>query len=408
MAPPRRLLPAALFVALALVVAVGPGVVGAAGADVAALGPTDAAVDQRTNTTGQASPDSVTQRGYARADVDVAGAVSVGAARLEGRHEALTFTTRLDRAETDDERASAVNATLDDVRANLDRLDARHAQLVAAHGEGALTDDAFLRRLAVIEAAADRQRTLLGEADTRTRAAGLTSLPVSVQTRIARLQADTVVLPNPVAERTVRAVGGTGPARTLYVESGATGLVTATVADGTHHRVATLRDQRRPDAPDQFGADVGVAFERAEELYPWLFENAIGSPSARGFGFTSVYLIQASHPQGEFRAYIDGATRTTFHEIQSKEPEAVPLTGNRTAVGDDLAVRVETTYPGGPMRVTVTRPNTGLGSEAAVRVNGQRVGTTGPGGTLVTVQPAGGFTVNATVPGASGVEVDGP
>jgi hypothetical protein len=140
-----------------------------------------------------------------------------------------------------------------------------------------------------------------------------------------------------------------------------------------------------------------------------VFENAIGSPSLSGFGDSSVYLVEASHPQGDLRAYLDGATRDVFHETQANAPEAVPVALTRTASTDRLRLQVNATHATGPMWVTVTRPGgpNATAVDATVRVNGQRVGTTGADGRLLTLQPAGSFRVNATA-GTANVTLSGP
>jgi hypothetical protein len=410
MAPPRSpLLPPLVAVLAAVALVAAP--VGAAGAAGTATDPRDTPlVVPLTNTTNQAAPDDVVRRGYGQADVDVAGAVAVDAARLGGRHDTLALAERLDGAEDQQARLAAVRATLDRVETRLDSLDRRQGELYAAYSDGSLSTATFLRRLAELEAAATQQRELVGEVSRQADAAGV-SLPVATQTRIARLRADLVVLPNPVADGLVDGVAGTGTPSTLYLEAAADGLVLATVADGTYHRTATVRADRQPGSPDRFAGEtrprITVAYDRAAELYPWLFDNAIGNPSIRGFGDTSVYLIEGAHPQGNVRTYIDGATRNVFHELQSKDPDTVPVTATVENTSGGLELAAGTTHPTGPMTVSLVRPATDTPVDATVRIDGQPVGTTGPDGRLTTVQPAGPFRMNATVDGAT-VTLAGP
>ena len=355
------------------------------------------------DTANQATPDAVTRRTYARADVDVASAVSVGAARLGGRHAELTFDERLERAEGGGTKLAVTTAALAGIERRLDRLDDRQRGLFAAYGDGAVSTRTFLRRLGAVQVAAAQERALLERVSERADRSTAFSLPVSTQTRVARLRGTLVALPNPVLDRVVAGTTGVAEPEVVYLQAARDGLVATAVDDGTYLRQATLRAERAPGEPNQF-ASITLAYDRAGELYPWVFENSIGSPSLSGFGNSSVYLVEATHPQGDLRAYIDGATRSVFHETQANSPEAVPVTLTRSATADSLRAQVNTTHPTGPLWVTVTR--NGGAVNATVRVNGQLVGTTGEDGRLLTVQPAGTFQVEATA-GTANVTVTG-
>jgi hypothetical protein len=176
-------------------------------------------------------------------------------------------------------------------------------------------------------------------------------------------------------------------------------------------RTATLRSARAPDRRDQFEADEGrsavLALQRGGELYPWAYDNAIGTPQVRGFGNTAVYLIRVDHPQGSIESYLSGGTRDVFHEIQTQRAGQVPVTDTQTTVGSSLNVTVGTTAPTGPMRVTLIQPSTGAPLDGTVSIDGEEVGRTGDDGRLYTVQPTGQFRVNAST-GTSSVAVTVP
>ena len=360
-----------------------------------------------TDTPNQATPGGVTRRTYTQAEVDVASAVSVGAARVGGRHAELTLDERLERAGSPSARLGVVTDALAGIERRFDRLGDRQRQLLTAYSEDETTTRTFLRRLGTVRVAATQERALLNRLGERAEGSARLSLPVGTQTQVARLRGTLIALPNPVIDRVIAGMTGAEGPRTVYLEAANDGLVAATVDDGTYRRQATLHADRSPGEPNQFGS-VTVAYERAGELYPWVFESAIGSPSLSGFGNASVYLIEASHPQGDLRAYLDGATRDVFHETQANAPETVPVALTRTAATDRLRVQVNATHSTGPMWVTVTRPGDGTTPvDATVHIDGQRVGTTGSDGRLLTVQPAGSFRVNATT-GAANVTLSGP
>jgi hypothetical protein len=360
------------------------------------------------DTPNQAALSGVTRRTYAQADLDVASAVSVGATRVGGRHAELTLEERLERAGSPSARLGVVTDALAGIEQRFDRLGDRQRQLLTAYSEDEIETPAFLRRVGAVRVAAAQERALLDRLGERAGGSPRLSLPVETQTQVARLRGSLVALPNPVLDRVIAGTTGARGSRTVYLEAASDGLVAATVDDGTYLRQATLRADRSPGEPNRFES-ITAAYERAGELYPWVFENAIGSPSLSGFGDASVYLIEASHSQGDLQAYLDGATRNVFHETQTNAPEAVPVALTRAASTDSLRVQVNATHPTGPMAVAVTRPenpNT-TAVDATVRINGQRVGTTGDDGRLLTVQPAGSFRVNATA-GAANVTLSGP
>jgi hypothetical protein len=405
---PRSLLAVAL---LALLLAATPVVADAASSL------TEPGVDTQTdpvaslvaldNTTNQATPENVSRSEFGAADVDVAGAVGIGATRLHGRHDELTFVERLDSAAEGTAQLGVVRATIATVDSRTSTLDDRQARLFRAYSDGSLSTETFLRRFARIDAAATQQSALVDQIGTRATATPGLSLPVAVEKDLANLRARLVLLPSPITDRLAAGISGQAGTQTVYIEGAEEGLVLAT-ADSTYRREATLRSNWAPDRDDQFTSDDGpritAAYRFAGTLYPWLFGNAIGDPSIRGFGDTTVYLIEGDHPQGEIWTYLDGATRSVFRERQTKRPEVAPVTGTTTSTADDLAVRVETTEETGPMRVTVTRPDVDTPVDAEIAVDGHRVGRTGDDGQLWTVEPTPPARVNVTT-GESDVTV---
>lgn len=395
---PRTLL---AFALLGLLIVATPAIAGAASSPTGTGTQVDplASLVALDNTTNQATPENVSRREFGAPNVDVAGAVGVGATRLHGRHDSLTLVERLDSAADQTAQLDIVRGTIATAEARTAALDDRQAQLFRAYSNGSLSTETFLRRLARLEAAATQQTTLVDQIGTQAAATPGLSLPVTVEKNIANLRARLVLLPSPVTDGLAAGVSGTTEAQTIYIEGADEGLVLATV-DETYTREATVRSNWDPGQPDQFTSDDGpritAAYRFAGTLYPWLFANAIGDPSIRGFGDTTVYLIEGNHPQGEILTYLDGATQSVFRERQTKRLEAIPITQVTTNAADNLAVRVETTEDTGPMRVNVTRPGTGAPVDAEVTVDGHRVGRTGDDGHLWTIEPTGPVSVNAT------------
>lgn len=361
------------------------------------------------NTTNYLSPETTERASYVRGDVDVTAAAGASAQRLRADHERRVFETRF-AAAPETERVDLVRETADGVEARLARLDARHAALLAAYSNGTLSAETTMRRLVRLSVEAELTRERLEHVSERADDID-ESVPVTLETRLTDLQTDLVTLPNPVVDRVEAGVAGERDPVVVYAGGDRTGVVLGTVDDGDFVRTATVRDDYAPDQPDQFeqaeDRDVIAALQRGEQLYPWAYENDIGGPQIRGFGNTGVYLIRVNYAHGELQTYISGGTTNAFHEIQTQNPEGVPVSDTSVRTTDSLNLTVETTTGSGPMRVSLVQPSTGAPLDGAVRVDGTVVGRTGEDGTLWTVQPAGQFRVNAT-DGPNSVAVSGP
>jgi hypothetical protein len=406
--------PALLFLALvaAAGTAVGVGVAGAGtstavadtGPSTVGAGPADlTAVPNTTNALSIGDPDRQT---YARSDVDVVAAAAVSAQRLHAEHDDRVFDSRL--ADTDVGALELVRDRVDRAAVRLDALDSRYDATLRAYSNGTMGEETFLRRLTRLSAAAESATGHVQHVTTRAEESPAVSVPVSLSTRISDLQTELVTLPDPVKGRVAAGLAGQREPSIVYAGGTAGGLVLAAVEGDEFTRTATLRSALAPDQQDQFEADEGrsavLALQRGGELYPWAYDNAIGTPQVRGFGNTAVYLIRVDHPQGSIESYLSGGSRDTFHEIQTQRAGLVPVTDTTSTVGSSLNVTVRTTTPTGPMTVTLVQPSTGAALDGTVSVDGTVVGRTGDDGRLYTVQPAGQFRVNAST-GANSVAV---
>jgi len=356
------------------------------------------------NTTNYLSPESIDRSAYVRGDVDVAAAAGASAQRLQAEHERRVFDSRFDRA-SETERIALVREEADSIEARLARLDARHAALLAAYSNGTLSAETTMRRFVVLSIEAESARDRLEHVSER---ADDLDAPVGLDTRLTDLQTTLVTLPNPVSDRAEAGLTGERDPAVVYAGGGQSGIVLATLDDGEFVRTATARSDYAPDQSDQFeeadGRDVILALQRGGELYPWTYENDIGGPQIRGFGNTGVYLIRVDYAHGVLQTYLSGGTTNAFHEIQTQNPDGVPVSETAIQATDSLNVTVETTTGTGPMRVSLIQPSTGAPLDGTVMVDGQFVGRTGDDGTLWTVQPTGQFSVNVT-DGPNSVEV---
>jgi len=401
------------LVALTLLVAVGAAV-GTAGAvtndgDVRAVDDQPRAVSTVPNTTNYLSPETTDRTSFVRGDVDVTAAAGASAQRLQGQYERNVFDTRFESI-PEDEQVDLVRETADSTDARLDRLATRYEVLLTAYSNGSLSPGTFLRRVARLSVDGEVARSNLEHVSERVDDSG-TSVPVTLETRITDLQTTPATLPDPVVDRTEAGLAGQRDPPVVYTGGAGSGLVLATVDDGELIRTATIPGDYAPDQPDQFaqaeGREVILALQRGGELYPWAYDNNIGGPQIRGFGNTGIYLIRVNYGHGTLQTYLSGGSGQPFHEIQTTNPEGVPVTDTTVRATDSLNVTVETTTDSGPMRITLIQPSTNAPLNGTVSVDGQVVGRTGDDGTLWTVQPAGQFRVNVT-DGPNSVEVAVP
>ncbi len=350
------------------------------------------------NTTNYLSVETTDRAAFVRSDVDVTAAAGMSAQRLQARHDNAVFDARIDTPETN--HVVVVREQADSIEARLDRLDARHDALLTAYSNGSLSRETTLRRLARLSVRAETNRDRLQHVSDRVEDDPGVSVPVRLETRLSDLATVLVTLPNPVADRVEAGLAGQRDPSVVYAGGAENALVLGTVEDGEFIRTATVRDDYAPDQSDQFETseerDVIAALQRGGDLYPWVYENDIGGPQIRGFGNTGVYLISVEYSHGTLQTYLSGGSTNAFHEIQTQNPEGVPVTGATSNATEALNVTVETTVDSGPMRVRLIQPASGAPLDGTVRVNGQVVGQTGDDGTMWTVQPAGQFRVNAS------------
>ena len=352
-----------------------------------------------SNTTNYLFPGSDSNRqAYVRANVDVSSALAASGTRLDSQLKAGTLDTRLSRASSG-KRLAIVQAAVTDAERRLARLNASQRTLYQAYNNGTFSRQQFLRQLVRLEVRATELEQLLDRLETSAEAHLRGSLPASLETRLASLRSAVVVLPDPLTERMRASVLGNDTPLVVYTEGADDAVVLATIDGPQYRRQATLLGEHHPDTPDQFeqGDQQAIAqvVERTTELYPWAYSNDRQfSRRIESIGpATSIYRIEADHPQGSLASYISGSTTNAFHEIQTLDPATVPIhriVSNETAT---LNVTVTTTTESGPMYVELATP-AGVPQNGTVFVDGQPVGTTGSDGSLWTVRPSGPFALS--------------
>ncbi len=328
-----------------------------------------------------------TRQGYTTESVDVATAVGTSASRLDGEFQSRTFSTRYERAGPDSTaRLAVAQSTVDDIERQVDALDATQAELFRAYSNGTLSQEQLVDRLVRLDAQASQSEATLQQIRDRIRSDPATSLPPSLEARIAALQSELIVLPTPMTDRLAASATGRTDPIVAYVGGVDDTLVLAAIDDGRFYRQATVHSAYRGDDSTNFSG----AFERVRDLYPWVYSG--GSQFEPGLSKSAdVYRLDATHPQGSLSAYLSGSTTDIFHESQTLVPDTVPVYNTITRQNASLNVTVTTTTETGPMKVVVRDNESGELLNGTVLVDGKRVTTTGADGTLWTVRPAGPF-----------------
>lgn len=386
------------IVALAILLLLAAGTVAAAGTVPLESGPIPAdEPDQPAQTTSQESdsitylsPDAATSRDdYVRTGTDVAAAVESDSQQLRGEFSQHTFDEHRERISGFDDDSALVEDRVAEIEAGLAALEDRHSELLGRYNDGELTTQLFFRELAMITEAAKQHREY-GEH------LGTTSFSVA-------LDAEVVTVPRPIVDEYVATASGDAEGQTVYVQTTDDGVVLARSGD-THLRHSVLPQERDQEGTDQFAQEpnrIQAAVDRATELYPWATISSIRTLNA------GVYLADMNHPDTNVRAYLDGASRNAYSEVQRVESSRVTeMTLSNTSAALDVAV--ETSQPTGPMRVIVTDVTTSDPVDATVHVNDEVVGSTGSDGSLWVVQPADDFEIRVTTASGDEATLTGP
>lgn len=373
-----------IFILLCVLAVAGSGLTVAAIQD-----SQQATIQSSEDSTNYLQPSDITNRQYNEVSIDVASAVDASAQELRTEADIRQFNRKIRRNPGQQEQIA--NEHLEIIERRYQTLDDRQRTLFESYSNGEHSGVVLSQEIVRLRTAIETQTQFRKEVDRYANKSdqflsGINSLELSLATR------------QPVTDRLEAAMlGSQGPTQ-VYAESADDALVLATISEDTYLRQATIRSERNLGGEDQFVDLWRDATERTDRLYPWTFD----SNNIRGLDpfnlqqNNQIYAVRAEHAQGELTVYLDGATRSVFHENQRKPIDRLPLTRTVTNESGSATVTVELANQAGPMRVTVTN-QTGAPVEAAtVGINGSPVGQTDDAGRLWAVQPSGTFEINAT------------
>lgn len=315
---------------------------------------------------------------------DVGGSVAAGTGRIQAAAAVETFEARYRNAE---DKRRVLERELNRLANVTQDLRQRQVTVTRRYNEGAIGPRQYLAELAVITARAEAYSDLTRVIDEEA--------PPALSTTPGRLEHELSALSGPVRSRLVDTLrGNPGAPGRYYVETSPSGVVLATIDDGRYYREAYLNDARTGPGGWTDLSQAQAAFSNT--FYPWAVDNA-GDFGLYGNG--DIYRFRTTHSHGSIFAFGDADSGQVFAEFQTKTLENAPVAVAGANETESVVVQVALTHPGGQLRVHAYDPDTEDPVNAAVLVNGDRVGRTGADGTMYGLTPRGRVNTSVMVDG---------
>jgi len=358
--------------------------------------------DEESNTTTRLTLSGDVTAATAKPSADIAQVVGGADDTLDARFRSRAGNASVRAAGSAAARVAAAEAMLDDIEDRTDRLQRTERAAVRSYANGTTSATELLRTLASVHSSAEAlDQTLYAHGRLSASIDGY-----DASERRGEIRTRLTMLRSPTRERVGAAFAGTGGVDdATQVAATDSGVVVGTLSDGQYYREAVRFDNRDDNTTDTFDDDLAAVLDYARtDLYTWATENRQGNLALSGT-YDGQYRLVIPHEHGTLTIYLDGTTRAVFREFQALETDRLPRRTAVTETEGDLSMRVERTPGDGPVRLNVT-DSAGEPVDAVVRINGERVGTTGGDGHLWTLPPrsyylasvtADGTTLNATV-----------
>lgn len=344
-----------------------------------------ALAQQDGETTSRLTVDGTVRSSHANRSPDLAATLATQDDALRNEYAFHDVDHRWDEL-SGEERAAALNRTLDHFERRIDEIGEREQALVAAHAAGNVSDDVLLRAMVRHDRESRHISDLLRRLGSL--ANEVPGYSVTVRSKVAMAER----YQGPVRSTAFQTFSGSTPTQSpgpvLFVTA-ENGAVVSTIDDGEHLREAMRFDNRDPNLPNQY--DQSQAAERFAELYPYVHD---GEPDSMFWIFPTeqLFRLEPQHDQGELVAYLDGGTGKIFRENQMLVIGALPKTPvDDSWENESLRLTVNETPRDGPVEVTVTDTETGAPVDASVTIDGARVADTGSDGTAWVLPPPGQY-----------------
>jgi hypothetical protein len=327
------------------------------------------------NTTSVLLLSGETTAGYAQATVDVAPTVSAthGAVGIQFREHVVR--ERLDDATTVDRRRQILRQETERLAAEVETLQRMERRAFAQYERGDSSAEELLRTVAVVDARARQAEQLASYLqDEVSQVRFLTSTEDTLQA----LQVDLATLRGPVREHARNVFSGEVPPSRIHVTVSGEAVALATVRRNTYIREATDPGNTDGTSSDQFASESEV-IDRIGSLYPWAWGNEESGVRTYTNFENGVYRVSVDHSQGQLTGYLDGSSGNVFREVQQLSLSRIPSGEGTAAQANGTVLRVNQSFPGGPVEASVTSATTGEPVDGTIYLDGEPVGRTDDG-----------------------------
>lgn len=323
---------------------------------------------------------------------DIGPATGLEVSAMTAAMETESLVAHVEAADTNDERQRRLLAAESELRQDELSLHSRQRAAIEAHAAGETTDEQLIAELARVAATAEALE------ERRERLVTLADETDDFSLSTAEIQLRLSVYTGPVRTYATDALQGEAEADRIYVETTEETLVMTAVIDDAY-----VREVYRGDRWDRGSTGFGDGGEEAMNMTSEAYGDGVDSGSTSSFGSGSVIRVDApfTENRGDLRTFVSAGDGDVFVEHQHRPLETFGDSESVSVTQDGFNLTVNRTYPGGPVKVTVTDaedgdPVSGLAVTLAVGgAESEEVGVTDGDGVVWTLSPNEQYQVTA-------------
>lgn len=343
-------------------------------------------------------PRSIERWGVDRQYVDLGPAVTLSTNETTDRLQTLAMAERIEAANTTEQRQARIRMAVRELEADVDELDARQTEAVAAYSRGDITSRDLLVDLVRISIAAEE----LGERRSRLEELAAETPGYDIDRgRVASVGNRLSAFTGPVRAHAEEVLRGDAAPHRFYIATGPESVTVTTIVGDTYYREA-YRGDLRNGAGDAI--ELEVALDIVSTSYPVIWNTT--REQTQVFGGGETYPVRIAHSRGDLTAFVDSDARVVYAEHQRRPLDSLVYDRRADRTSEGLRLRVNHTYPGGPVEVNVVDAETGDPVDANVTM---RTGTgatrslerVDEDGTRWTLSPYRRYTITAQYLGDS-------
>lgn len=323
--------------------------------------------------------------------VSLGASLAMDVDQLDAKHRAYTVDERLASVQSSDQEQQILLDYESSIESRILSVKSAERRARQQYSNGDISASQYARRLAILDGQADSIEMSIDHLNTKSR------LTPRYNPHQWILKAKIHALRGPVRSDVQGILRGEEESKPIYTAATKTGLVLSSIRSTGYVREAYRADNRNASSENEINRREALNLTR--DYYPWANEHRTGSVSMDlQYANAGVWITSISHPHGAVDTYLDSGTERIFLEEQYKVltgDSSVPFGAPVRNTSTHHNLTVNRTYPGGPLRVNLTKAN-GEPVDGTVTVNGITVGNTGDDGLLFTIAPSQRFTVSAT------------